>query len=124
VATAKEQEGKGARWFLAPTDEAGRVNRATLTHLLEQVRNADCRCLIVDLRAARGVQTYDLKLLLQVRDLLRERQGRLRVVARAGSAVARLLQQHQLDPLFFLCESLEGAWTSGARRGHGDSSPA
>ncbi len=124
MATAREQDGNSDRWFLAPTDGTGRVNRSSLTHLLEQVRKANCRCLILDLRAARVVQSYDLKLLIQARDLLRKRQGRLRVVARAGSAVARLLKQHQLDPLFFLCESLEEAWTSCARRGGGDNSPA
>jgi anti-anti-sigma regulatory factor len=104
--------GQGASWFMAPIDGSGRVNTAGLTQLLAQVKQANCRCLILDLRAARVMQIYDVKLLLQTRDLLRGRHGRLRVVARAGGAVARLLKQHQLDPLFFLCESLEQAWAT------------
>lgn len=103
--------GQGAAWFMAPIDGSGRVNTTGLTQLLAQVKQANCRCLILDLRAARVMQIYDVKLLLQARDLLRGRHGRLRVVARAGGAVAHLLKQHQLEPLFFVCESLEEAWT-------------
>lgn len=101
--------GQGTRWYMAPIDGSGRVNTAGLTQLLAQVKQANCRCLILDLRAARVMQTYDVKLLLQARELLRGRHGRLRVVARAGGAVARLLKQHQLEPLFYLCDSLEEA---------------
>ena len=45
-----------------------------------QVKQANCRCLVLDLRAARAMQIYDVKLLLQARDLLRGRNGRLRVM--------------------------------------------
>jgi hypothetical protein len=113
--------GQGASWFMAPIDGSGRVNTAGLTQLLAQVKQANCRCLILDLRAASMIQVYDVKLLLQARDLLRGRHGRLRVVARAGGAVACLLKQHQLEPLFFLCESLEEAW---ATQSPGESSDA
>ena len=109
MATETPFGGQGASWYMAPIDGSGRVNTAGLTQLLAQVKQANCRCLILDLRAARAMQIYDVKLLLQARDLLRGRHGRLRVVARAGGAVARLLKQHQLEPLFFLCESLEQA---------------
>jgi hypothetical protein len=95
MATAVAPEENGGSWFMAPTDAAGRAN---------------CRCLVLDLRAARVIRIYDVRLLVQARDVLRGREGRLRVVARAGSEVARLLKQHQLDHFFFLCESLEEAW--------------
>jgi anti-anti-sigma regulatory factor len=120
MATAAEQDGSGASWFMAPTDGSGRVDTSSLTQLLERVKKTNCRCLILDLRAARVMQAYDVKLLVQARDMLRERQGRLRVVARAGGAVARLLKQHQLDHLFFLCESLEEAWSTRAGRRKSD----
>ena len=112
MSVEEASDGHGASWFMAPIDGSGRVNTASLTQLLAQVKHARCRNLILDLRAARVMQSYDLKLLVQARELLRERQGRLRVVARAGGEVARLLKQHQLDHLFFLCESLEEAWDS------------
>jgi anti-anti-sigma regulatory factor len=114
MATAAGQEEHGASWFMAPTDAAGRINSLGLAHLVEQVKRANCRCLVLDLRAARVIRIYDVRLLVQARDVLRGRQGRLRVVARAGSEVARLLKQHQLDHFFFLCESLEEAWHSRA----------
>jgi len=60
------------------------------------------------------MQTHDVKPLVQAREPLRRRQRRLRVVARAGSGVARLLKQHQLDHFFFGCESLEEAWNGRA----------
>jgi anti-anti-sigma regulatory factor len=110
--TEEARSEHGPSWFMAPTDGSGKVNTASLTQLLTQMKKANCRCLILDLRAARVMQTYDLKLLIQARDMLRERHGHLRVVARAGGAVARLLKQHQLAPLFFLCESLEEAWSN------------
>jgi anti-anti-sigma regulatory factor len=114
MSTAAGREESGASWFMAPTDGSGRINSTGLAQLLEQVRRANCRCLVLDLRAARVMQAYDVKLLVQARELLRERRGRLRVVARAGGEVARLLKQHQLDHLFFLCESLEEAWNGRA----------
>lgn len=114
MSTAAEREENGASWFMAPTDSSGRINSFGLAQLLEQVKRTNCRCLILDLRAARVMQAYDVKLLVQAREVLRERQGRLRVVARAGGEVARLLKQHQLDHFFFLCESLEEAWNSRA----------
>jgi len=114
MSTAAEREESGASWFMAPTDGSGRINSSGLAQLLEQVKKANCRCLILDLRAARVMQTYDVKLLVQARELLRGRQGRLRVAARAGSGVARLLKQHQLDHFFFGYESLEEAWNGRA----------
>jgi hypothetical protein len=110
MATAAVQEENGGSWFMAPTDAAGRINSMGLARLVEQVKRANCRCLVLDLRAARVIRIYDVRLLVQARDVLRGREGRLRVVARAGSEVARLLKQHQLDHFFFLCESLEEAW--------------
>jgi anti-anti-sigma regulatory factor len=110
MTTAAERDEPGTRWFMAPTDGSGRINSFSLAQLLEQVKRARCRCLILDLRAARVLQAYDVKLLVQAREVLRGRQGRLRVVARAGSEVARLLKQHQLEHFFFVCESLEEAW--------------
>lgn len=110
MTTAAERNEDGARWFMAPTDPSGRISSFGLAHLLEQVMRARCRCLILDLRAARVLQAYDVKLLVQAREVLRARQGRLRVVVRAGSEVARLLKQHQLQHCFFVCESLEEAW--------------
>jgi anti-anti-sigma regulatory factor len=110
MSTAAGREESGASWFMAPTDGSGRINSSSLAQLLEQVKRANCRYLVLDLRAARVMQAYDVKLLVQAREVLRERRGRLRVVARAGSEVARLLKQHQLDHLFFMCESLEEAW--------------
>jgi anti-anti-sigma regulatory factor len=112
MAVETEQAESATSWFMAPTDAGGRVNTASLTQLLRQITQANCQCLILDLRSVRVIQEYDVRLLVQARDLLRGRDGRLRVVARAGGAVARLLKQHQMDPLFFLCESLEEAWRS------------
>jgi hypothetical protein len=114
MATAAEREENGGSWFMAPTDAGGRINSLGLAHLIQQVQRANCRCLVLDLRAARVIRVYDVKLLVQARDVLRGRQGRLRVVARAGSEVARLLKLHQLDHFFFLCESLEEAWNGRA----------
>ena len=116
MATAGERDQNRTSWFMAPTDASGRVITSSLTQLLQQVKKANCRLLILDLRAARVMHTYDVKLLVQAREMLRERQGRLRVVARAGGEVARLLKQHQLEHLFFLCESLEEAWNGGTGR--------
>ena len=124
MATAAEQAEKEARWFMAPTDAGGRINSLSLAHLVQQVQRANCRCLILDLRAARVIRLYDVKLLVQARDVLRGRKGRLRVVARAGSEVARLLKLHQLDHFFFLCESLEEAWHDRAVPAGFDSAPA
>jgi anti-anti-sigma regulatory factor len=124
MAVEEAHDGHGARWFMAPTDGSGRVNTASLAQLLAQVKQARCCSLILDLRAARMMQAYDLKLLVQARDLLRARQGRLRVVARAGGEVARLLKQHQLDHLFFLCESLEEAWGDTAAGPELDPTPS
>src|SRR5437867_1117720 len=114
MATAGERDQNRTSWFMAPTDASGRVITSSLTQLLQQVKKANCRLLILDLRAARVMHTYDVKLLVQAREMLRERQGRLRVVARAGGEVARLLKQHRLEHLFFLCESLEEAWNVSA----------
>jgi hypothetical protein len=110
MTTAAERDEQRDRWFMAPTDGSGRINSFSLAQLLEQVKRARCRCLILDLRTARVLRIYDVKLLVQTREVLRGRQGRLRVVARAGSEVARLLRQHQLEHFFFVCESLEEAW--------------
>src|SRR5438105_13031976 len=109
MATVAGREENGASWFMAPTDAAGRINSLGLAHLVEQVKRANCRCLVLDLRAARVIRICDVRLLVQARDVLKGREGRLRVVARAGSEVARLLKQHQLDHFFFRCESLEEA---------------
>jgi anti-anti-sigma regulatory factor len=114
MATVAAREEHGASWFMAPTDAAGRINSLGLAHLVEQVKRANCRCLVLDLRGARVIRICDVRLLVQARDLLKGREGRLRVVARAGSEVARLLRQHQLEHFFFLCESLEEAWQGRA----------
>ena len=97
MATAAGREEHGASWFMAPTDAAGRINSLGLAHLVEQVKRANCRCLVLDLRGARVIRICDVRLLVQARDVLKGREGRLRVVARAGSEVARLLKQYQLD---------------------------
>ena len=48
------REAMGASWFMAPTDDSGRVNTASLTQLLIQMKQANCQRLILEDDGAGG----------------------------------------------------------------------
>lgn len=103
----------GRTWFLGVTGPLDAVSvggfRETVTGLLSE----KCRSLVLDLRRVSYADSQGIRALLQLRDEMMQRRGRLRLVLPESSRLRRALRLLQFDALFQIYSTPAEAWRSG-----------
>jgi anti-anti-sigma factor len=103
----------GRTWFLGVTGPLDAVSVAGFRETVKGLLGEKCRSLVLDLRRVSYADSQGIRALLQLRDEMMQRRGRLRLVLPEGSRLRRALHLLQFDALFQIYSTPAEAWRSG-----------
>jgi anti-anti-sigma factor len=102
----------GRTWFLGLTGPLDAVSVAGFRETVSGLLGEKCRSLVLDLRRVSYADSQGIRALLQLRDEMMQRRGRLRLVLPETSRLRRALHLLQFDALFQIYATPAEAWRS------------
>ncbi len=106
----------GQTWFVGLSGPLDLVSVATFRETVARLLAARCRLLVLDLRRVSYADSQGIRALLQLRDAMMQRRGKLRLVLPETSRLRRSLKLLQFDALFQIYTTPAEAWRSGQRQ--------
>ena len=105
----------GRTWFLGLNGPLDSVSVGTFRETITRLLAEKCRSLVVDLRKVSYADSQGIRALLNLRDEMMQRRGRLRLVLPETSRIRRSLHLLQFDALFHIYSTPAEAWRSERR---------
>jgi anti-anti-sigma factor len=103
----------GRTWFLGLNGPLDTVSVAAFRQTVTGLLGDKCRSLVLDLRRVSYADSQGIRALLQLRDEMMQRRGRLRLVLPESGRLRRALHLLQFDALFHIYSTPAEAWRSG-----------